>query len=94
MLGLRRYEVASPSSGTDRAYEYCIRCPGNKADQKQLPSHVLMDYLGRGYWIQTDTGVQDCVALWKIIRILAMNGSGEGILVLKVWGASYLRALL
>ena len=53
-----------------------------------------MDYLGRGYWIQTDTGVQDWVALWKIIRILAMNGSGEGILVLKVWGATYLRALL
>jgi hypothetical protein len=85
MLGLRRYKVAALSSGTDRAYEYGLRCSGNKleADQKRLPSQVLMDYLERGYWMRTDKEVQDWVALWKSTRRLAINGSGDGTLVLK-----------
>jgi hypothetical protein len=70
MLGLSRYEVASSSSSTDRAYEYGLRCPGNKANQpeKQLPSHLLVNYPERWYWMRTDKEAQDWVALWKSTR--------------------------
>ena len=81
MLGLSRYEVASPSSGTDRAYEHHFRCLGNKTHRKCLPSQILTDSPGRECWTCADEGTRIWAALWKNTCRLALNKSGDWITV-------------
>ena len=74
MLGLIRYEAASPSSGTDRAYErHRFRYPGNKSHQLCLPSQILTDSLEGECRMCADEGTRILAALWTSTHRLTGN---------------------
>jgi len=74
--------VSTPSSRTDRAYEYDLGYPGNKTDQKYLPSQVLRDSPEREYCLWADEEAQGWAALWKSSRRLVIDKRKEWVTAL------------